>query len=71
MKFAYASFGCRCLPDYYQEIEMRCYEAGQQWARTHIKLPSIAKVGDRSVPVVRSSHPFAMAFVAGFKSVSE
>lgn len=65
-----ASFGTPTLPDWYGEFERQCYAAGQSWAQAgNEKLPASVQVGDRDVPVVRSRHEFAKAFVAGFKSI--
>jgi hypothetical protein len=72
MAFAYASFGTPALPAWYSEFERQCYAAGQAWAQAgQEKLPTSVKVGDRDVPVVRSRHEFAKAFVAGWKSVRQ
>lgn len=70
MRFHYADFAAGpSLPDYYSEIEADCYKAGKAWGQVNRKLPRIAQVGDRRVPVLQSSHPFGRAFVSGFKSV--
>ena len=45
-----------------------CFKAGYEWGQAgNEKLPRMATVGDRKVPIVRSSHEWAHAFVSGWK----
>lgn len=45
-----------------------CFKAGYEWGQAgNEKLPRIATVGTRQVPIVRSSHEWAHAFVSGWK----
>ena len=68
----YASFGTPQLPAYYAADEVACFKAGRAWAAAgKTKLPRIATVQcdgyERRVPVVRSRHEFAKAFIRGWK----
>jgi hypothetical protein len=45
-----------------------CFKAGYQWGQDgNEKLPRMATVGTRQVPIVRSSHEWAHEFVKGWK----
>jgi hypothetical protein len=67
-----ASFGTPTLPAWYGEFEKQCYAAGQAWAQSgKKKLPVHVTVGGRDIPIVRSRHEFAKAFVAGWRSAKK
>lgn len=65
---AYASFGTPQLSATVTEFIDQCEWAGRQWAKAgNKKLPVHVTVGGRDVPVVRSRHEWAQAFVTGWK----
>ena len=66
---SYASFAkAPALSPEAEAFSGECFKAGYQWgAAGNEKLPRMATVLDRQVPIVRSSHEWAHEFVKGWK----
>ena len=66
---AYATFAkAPTLSPDAEAFAAECFKAGYKWGQSgNSKLPRMATVGNRQVPIVRSSHEWAHAFTQGWK----
>jgi hypothetical protein len=68
----YAAFGTPAISQYYQDMTLRCYAAGRDWALTgHCKLPRIADVDGKPVAILRMVTDTAQAFTAGWRAAGK